>query len=166
MRMRERWRRGWCLPSICSTAGRREHRRCWHSARKWGEHGGFPYEASAAALARLRTDEDASEDFFLRWCLAVFARGQEGVFGVREFAGLLDRAVALEAISEREGPRSPGRPWWRNWASWRGWKPLGGIRSQRCCGPAASGADGRGAAAGSRGLNDVRPQLRRPMRRR
>jgi len=68
-------------------------------ARKWGEHGGFPYEASAAALARLRADEDASEDFF-RQELAVFARGQEGVFGVREFAGLLDRAVAMEAISD------------------------------------------------------------------
>ncbi|MGC2211027.1 MAG: hypothetical protein WA532_13045 [Candidatus Korobacteraceae bacterium] len=68
-------------------------------ARKWGEHGGFPYEASAAALARLRPDEDAAEDFF-RQELAVFARGQEGVFGVREFAGLLDRAVALEAISD------------------------------------------------------------------
>ena len=68
-------------------------------ARKWGEHGGFPYEASAAALARLRQDEDAAEDFF-RQELAVFARGQEGVFGVREFAGLLERAVALEAISD------------------------------------------------------------------
>ena len=30
----------------------------------------------------------------------MFARGQEGVFGVREFAGLLDRAVALDAISD------------------------------------------------------------------
>ena len=74
-------------------------------ARKWGEHGGFPYEASAAALARLRTDEDASEDFF-RQVLAVFARGQEGVFGVREFAGLLDRAVALEAISDQSAEES------------------------------------------------------------
>jgi hypothetical protein len=74
-------------------------------ARKWGEHGGFPYEASAAALARLRTDEDASEDFF-RQELAVFARGQEGVFGVREFAGLLDRAVALEAISDQSAEES------------------------------------------------------------
>jgi hypothetical protein len=75
--------------------------------RKWGEHGGFPYEASAAALARLRTDEDAAEDFF-RQTQAVFARGQEGVFGVREFAGLLDRAVAMEAISD-ESAEEAGR---------------------------------------------------------
>jgi len=32
--------------------------------RKWGEHGGFPYGASATALGRLRPDEDAAEEFF------------------------------------------------------------------------------------------------------
>jgi hypothetical protein len=75
--------------------------------RKWGEHGGFPYAASAVALARLRGDEDASENFF-RQALAVFARGQEGVFGVRDFAGLLERAAAMEAISD-ESAEEAGR---------------------------------------------------------
>jgi len=67
--------------------------------RRWGEHGGFPYGASAAALARLRPDEDAAEDFF-RQVLGIFQRGQEGLYGVSEFAGLLEQAVAMEAISE------------------------------------------------------------------
>jgi hypothetical protein len=67
--------------------------------RRWGEHGGFPYGASAAALARLRPDEEAAEDFF-RQVLGTFERGQEGLYGVSEFAGLLEQAVAMEAISE------------------------------------------------------------------
>jgi hypothetical protein len=117
------------LDTLASEGGRREDARTMasrlvfaiymqhHSAagaqtllahgRKWGEHGGFPYDASAAALARLREDEDAAEDFF-RQTLAVFERGQEGVFGVREFAGLLERAVVLEAISE-ESAEEAGR---------------------------------------------------------
>jgi len=66
---------------------------------EWGEHGGFPYAASAAALARLRGDEQAAEDFF-RQALAVFERGNEGPFGIAEFGELLERAAAMEAISE------------------------------------------------------------------
>jgi len=68
-------------------------------ARRWSEHGGFPYGASATVLARLRPNEDAAEDFF-RQVLAIFERGQEGVFGVNDFASLLEQAVAMEAISE------------------------------------------------------------------
>jgi hypothetical protein len=75
--------------------------------RKWGEHGGFPYAASAVPLARLRPNDDAAEDFF-RQVLTVFERGQEGVFGVGEFAGLLEQAVAMEAISE-ESAEEAGR---------------------------------------------------------
>ena len=67
--------------------------------RRWGEHGGFPYGASATALARLRLNDEAAEDFF-RQVLGIFERGQEGVYGVSEFAGLLEQAVAMEAISE------------------------------------------------------------------
>ncbi len=67
--------------------------------RKWGEQGGFPYAASAAAMARLRLNEDASEEFF-RQVLAVFKRGHEGLYGVNDFAALLQQAVAMEAISE------------------------------------------------------------------
>jgi len=67
--------------------------------QRWGEGGGFPYEASAVALARLRPNEDAAEDFF-RKVLAIFQRGQEGLFGVRDFASLLERAASMEAISE------------------------------------------------------------------
>jgi len=67
--------------------------------QRWGEGGGFPYAASAAALARLRPNEDAAEDFF-RKVLATFERGQEGLFGVRDFASLLERAASTEAISE------------------------------------------------------------------
>jgi hypothetical protein len=67
--------------------------------RKWGEHGGFPYGAITVPLARLRPNDDAAEDFF-RQVLTVFERGQEGVFGVSEFAGLLEQAVSMEAISE------------------------------------------------------------------
>jgi hypothetical protein len=84
--------------------------------RKWGEHGGFPYAASAVAMGRLRGVEsryvvpvvkdaasnansgDAAENFF-RQVMDVFARGQEGVYGVREFAGLLERGVVMEAVS-------------------------------------------------------------------
>ena len=110
-------------------------------ARKWGEHGGFPYEASAAALARLRPDEDAAEDFF-RQELAVFARGQEGVFGVREFAGLLERAVALEAISD-ESAEEAGQA----------------VVAQlgRLAGIEASGSDGgtKGAAAKDAAASDA-----------
>jgi len=68
-------------------------------ARRWGEHGGFPYGASTAALARLSSDEDAAEEFF-RQLLTEFERGQEGAFGIADFAALLERAVAMEAISE------------------------------------------------------------------
>jgi hypothetical protein len=67
--------------------------------RKWGERGGFPYAASATALARLRLNEDASEDFF-RQVLAIFQRGHEGLYGVSDFASLLQQSVAMEAISE------------------------------------------------------------------
>jgi hypothetical protein len=67
--------------------------------RRWGEHGGFPYGGSAMVLGRLRLDEDAAEDFF-RQVLTVFERGQEGVYGISEFASLLEQAVAMEAISE------------------------------------------------------------------
>ena len=109
--------------------------------RKWGEHGGFPYGASAAALARLRPDEDAAEDFF-RQELAVFARGQEGVFGVREFAGLLERAVALEAISD-ESAEEAGQA----------------VVAQlgRLAGIEASGSDGgtKGAAAKDAAASDA-----------
>ncbi len=68
-------------------------------ARKWGEDGGFPYAASTAALARLSGDEQAAEEFF-RAALGVFARGPEGAYGIGEFGELLERAVAMEAISE------------------------------------------------------------------
>jgi hypothetical protein len=67
--------------------------------RRWSEHGGFPYAASATALARLRSNEDAAEDFF-RQELEIFERGQEGIFGISDFAVLLEQAVAMEAISE------------------------------------------------------------------
>ena len=43
-------------------------------ARKWGEHGGFPYGASAGVLARLRPDEDAAEDYFRQVLADVCAR--------------------------------------------------------------------------------------------
>ena len=75
--------------------------------RKWGEHGGFPYGASAGVLARLRPNEEAAEDFF-RQVLGVFERGQEGFSGVKEFAGLLDQGAAMEAISE-ESAEEAGR---------------------------------------------------------
>ncbi len=67
--------------------------------RRWGEHGGFPYGASALVLGRLRSNEDAAEYFF-RQVMVTFEGGQEGLFGVCDFAGLLEQAVAMEAISE------------------------------------------------------------------
>jgi len=67
--------------------------------RKWSEQGGFPYSASAAALARLRLNGDAGEDFF-RQVLAIFVKGREGLYGVRDFASLLQQAAAMEAIYE------------------------------------------------------------------
>jgi hypothetical protein len=67
--------------------------------RKWSEQGGFPYSASAAALARLRPNEDAAEDFF-RQTLMIFEKGQEGLWGVSDFASLLQQAAAMEAIFE------------------------------------------------------------------
>jgi hypothetical protein len=76
--------------------------------KKWSEHGGFPYGASASALAKLRPNEDAAEDFF-RQVLVIFERGKEGLFGVHDFGTLLEQAVAMEAISEEsaeEGGRS------------------------------------------------------------
>jgi len=69
------------------------------SARRWGEEGAFPYAASGAVLAVLRDDENAAGEFFLE-VLAEFRRRREGWYGVRQFAGLLQRAVALESISE------------------------------------------------------------------
>jgi hypothetical protein len=75
--------------------------------RKWGEHGGFPYAASATAMARLRPNEDAAEDFF-RQVLAIFERGEEGLFGVSDFGSLLEQSVAMEAISE-ESAEEAGR---------------------------------------------------------
>ncbi len=65
----------------------------------WGEHGGFPYSASAVVLGRLQSNEDAAEYFF-RQVLVNFERGQEGLFGVCDFASLLERSAAMEAISE------------------------------------------------------------------
>jgi hypothetical protein len=67
--------------------------------RKWSAQGGFPYGASATALGKLRPNEDAAEDFF-RQVLLIFERGQEGLYGVSEFASLLHQAVAMEAIFE------------------------------------------------------------------
>jgi hypothetical protein len=67
--------------------------------RRWSEHGGFPYAASATALARLRPNEDAAEDFF-RQVMAIFQRGEEGIFGISDFSVLLEQAVSMEAISE------------------------------------------------------------------
>jgi hypothetical protein len=75
--------------------------------RKWSEHGGFPYGASTVAMARLRTNEDGAEDFF-RQVLTIFERGQEGIYGVSEFASLLEQSVAMEAISE-ESAEEAGR---------------------------------------------------------
>lgn len=68
-------------------------------ARKWSEHGGFPYGASAAALGKLRPNEAAAEDLF-RQVLVIFERGQDGLYGVNDFASLLHQAVAMEAIFE------------------------------------------------------------------
>jgi hypothetical protein len=67
--------------------------------RRWSERGGFPYGASAMALGKLRPNEDAAEDFF-RQVLVIFERGQDGLYGVNDFASLLHQAVAMEAISE------------------------------------------------------------------
>ncbi len=67
--------------------------------RRWGEHGGFPYSGSAVVLGRLRTNEDAAEYFF-RQVLVNFERGRDGLFGICDFASLLERAAAMEAISE------------------------------------------------------------------
>ena len=66
-------------------------------ARRWSTDGGFPYGASAAILTRLRGDEDASEQFF-RQVLTIFSKGDEGLYGTAEFAGLLQQAVSMEAI--------------------------------------------------------------------
>jgi hypothetical protein len=67
--------------------------------RRWSEQGGFPYSASAMALARLRPNEDAAEEYFQQ-VLAIFAKGKEGLFGVSDFASLLQQAAAMEAIYE------------------------------------------------------------------
>jgi hypothetical protein len=67
--------------------------------QRWGVQGGFPYSAAAVVLGRLRTNEDAAEYFF-RQVLVNFERGQDGLFGVRDFASLLERAAAMEAVSE------------------------------------------------------------------
>lgn len=68
-------------------------------ARRWSEQGSFPYGATGAVLARLRPDGDAAEDYF-RQEMAIFKAGREGLFGVSEFAGLLQQAAAMEAIYE------------------------------------------------------------------
>jgi hypothetical protein len=73
--------------------------------RRWGEHGGFPYGASATVLGRLRTNEEAAEYFF-REVLVTFEREQEGLFGVCDFAGLLEQSAAMEAISEEAAEES------------------------------------------------------------
>ena len=119
--------------------------------RKWGEHGGFPYGASSAALARLREDDDAAGDFF-RQGLAVFARGQEGVYGVRGFAGLLERAVAMEAISD-EAAEEAGRAVVAQLSKLAGAEGAG----SESAGSDASGsnAGGNGAAANTATGNDV-----------
>jgi hypothetical protein len=75
--------------------------------RRWSEHGGFPYGASAAALGRLRSNDDAAEDFF-RQVLLIFERGQERLYGVSDFASLLEQAVAMEAISEESAEEAGG----------------------------------------------------------
>jgi hypothetical protein len=75
--------------------------------RKWGEQGGFPYAASATAMAKLRPNEDAAEDFF-RQVLVIFERGQEGLFGMSDFGSFLEQSVAMEAISE-EAAEEAGR---------------------------------------------------------
>jgi hypothetical protein len=67
--------------------------------RRWSEQGGFPYSASATALARLRPNENAAEDYF-RQMLAIFVRGHDGLYGVSDFASLLQQAAAMEAIFE------------------------------------------------------------------
>ena len=75
--------------------------------RQWGERGGFPYGASAAAVGKLLPDEAAADEYF-RQVLGIFARGQEGVYGVSDFAGLLEQAVAMGAISA-ESAETAGR---------------------------------------------------------
>jgi hypothetical protein len=66
-------------------------------ARRWSLAGSYPYAASAAILARLRGDEEASELFF-RQVLSIYTLGDEGLYGTGEFAGLLQQAVSMEAI--------------------------------------------------------------------
>jgi len=75
--------------------------------QKWSTQGGFPYGASATALGKLRPNEDAAEDFF-RQVLLIFERGQEGLYGVSEFASLLHQAVAMEAIFEDTAEEAGG----------------------------------------------------------
>jgi hypothetical protein len=75
--------------------------------RRWSEHGGFPYGASAAALGKLRPNDQAAEDFF-RQVLLIFERGQERLYGVSDFASLLEQAVAMEAISEESAEEAGG----------------------------------------------------------
>jgi hypothetical protein len=75
--------------------------------RRWGEQGGFPYGASATTLAKLLPNEAAADEYF-RQVLAIFERGQEGLSGVSDFAGLLEQASAMEAISA-ESAEAAGR---------------------------------------------------------
>lgn len=75
--------------------------------QKWSTEGGFPYGASAAALGKLRSNEDAAEDFF-RKVLLIFERGREGLYGVSEFASLLHQAVAMEAVFEDTAEEAGG----------------------------------------------------------
>ncbi len=66
-------------------------------ARHWSMAGSYPFAASAAILARLRGEDDASEQFF-RQVLSIFSKSDEGLYGTSEFAGLLQQAVSMEAI--------------------------------------------------------------------
>jgi hypothetical protein len=75
--------------------------------RRWGERGGFPYGASAAAAGKLLPNEAAADEYF-RQVLGIFARGQEGVYGVNDFAGLLEQGAAMGAISA-ESAEAAGR---------------------------------------------------------
>jgi hypothetical protein len=68
-------------------------------SRRWSEQGSFPYSASATVVARLRPNEDAAEDFF-RQVLTIFLKGREGLYGVSDFASLLQQSAAMEAIYE------------------------------------------------------------------
>ncbi|MDR3763788.1 MAG: hypothetical protein P4M01_06795 [Acidobacteriota bacterium] len=66
-------------------------------ARRWSEHGGYPWAAMEAAMAHLRPDGAASAEFFQQE-LDAFHGGHDGLFGTSEFAGLVQQAVEMEAV--------------------------------------------------------------------